>query len=324
MINKQKFTDPVRNDLEIFNDFFSENMKGKIWLLNVVTRYILKTKGKQLRPVLVFLTARLNGQVNESVYRAAAMIELMHTATLVHDDVVDESYERRGFFSINALWKNKISVLIGDFLLARGLLLAVKNSEFELLRIMSTAVEQMSEGELLQIEKSRLMNITEEVYYDIIKKKTAVLISACTAAGATASGANAADIEKMKNFGLNLGMAFQLKDDLFDYDYFAKTGKPSGNDLKEKKLTLPLIFVLKNAGFIERRRILSMINRHHHNPGKMSEVIGYVNDNGGLGYTRTKMLEYKDKALEILVSYPASEIREALIALTDYVVEREK
>ncbi len=273
---------------------------------------------------MVFLSAKLNGTINPSTYRAAALIELMHTATLVHDDVVDESYQRRGFFSINALWKNKIAVLVGDYLLARGLMLAVKNKEFELLGILSSAVENMSEGELLQIEKSKFLNITEEIYYEIIRKKTAVLIAACAAAGARSVKNEDAAVEQMRLFGENLGMAFQIKDDLFDYQQESVTGKPSGNDLKEKKLTLPLIHALSNVSWLEKRKYLSLIKTHHNNPERMKQVVDFVKEKGGIEYSTEKMYFYKHQATAILQNFPESEIKTAMLQLAEYITERKK
>lgn len=324
MSSSNPFLLPIKEELNEFNSYFSAEMKGNTWLLNVVTRYILKTKGKQLRPAMVFLSAKLNGTINPSTYRAAALIELMHTATLVHDDVVDESYQRRGFFSINALWKNKIAVLVGDYLLARGLMLAVKNKEFELLGILSSAVENMSEGELLQIEKSKFLNITEEIYYEIIRKKTAVLIAACAAAGARSVKNEDAAVEQMRLFGENLGMAFQIKDDLFDYQEESITGKPSGNDLKEKKLTLPLIYALSNVSWLEKRKYLSLIKNHHNNPERMKQVVNFVKEKGGIEYSTGKMYYYKQQAISILQNYPESEIKTAMLQLAEYITERKK
>jgi len=322
-VNKIKA--PIQGEMEKFEPFFRESMQSKVPLLNVIMNYILKRKGKQMRPMFVFLTSKmLKPNVENSTYTAASLIELLHTATLIHDDVVDEAYERRGFFSINALWKSKISVLVGDYLLSKGLLLAVDNNEFELLKIVSVAVKEMSEGELLQIQQSRKLKITEEIYFDIIRKKTAALIAACTACGAKSTGADEDLVEKMRLFGEHVGMAFQIKDDLLDYQNNGSIGKPSGNDIKEKKLTLPIIHVLKNASSSDHKRILSIVKRHNKNKKKVQEVIDFVIDNGGLDYTTQIMHEYCEKALDLLNDIPESESKESLIELVNYVVVRKK
>jgi len=320
-----KIKAPIKQEMEKFEPFFRASMQTKVPLLNVIMNYILRRKGKQMRPMFVFLTSKmLQGEVKESTYTAAALIELLHTATLIHDDVVDESYERRGFFSINALWKSKISVLVGDYLLSKGLLLAVDNNEFELLKLVSVAVKEMSEGELLQIQQSRKLNITEEIYSDIIRKKTAALISACTASGAKSSGADDEMVDKMRLFGEYVGMAFQIKDDLLDYQNNGNIGKPSGNDIKEKKLTLPIIHVLNHASGSDKKRILSIVKRHNKNKKKVQEVIDYVIENGGLDYSIEKMHEYRQKALDILKNIPDNESKQSMIDLVNYVVERKK
>jgi octaprenyl-diphosphate synthase len=275
-----------------------------------------------MRPAFVFLSAKLHGETNRSSHTAAAMIELLHTATLIHDDVVDEAYERRGFFSINALWKNKIAVLTGDFLLAKGLLLAVEEKEFDLLKIVSDSVQEMSEGELLQIEKSRKLNITEEVYFEIIRKKTATLISSCCGAGAKSAGADDKTVERMMLFGKYVGIAFQIKDDIFDYQSKNLIGKPTGNDIKEKKLTLPLIHVLNNVSSSDKKKYLRIINRHNNNSKKVKEVIDFVTKNGGIDYSHTKMIEYKQKALDILSEFPDSKAKQSLSELVEYTTER--
>jgi octaprenyl-diphosphate synthase len=275
--------------------------------------------------MFVFLTAKmLNDEVRESTFTAASLIELLHTATLIHDDVVDEAYERRGFFSINALWKSKISVLIGDYLLSKGLLLAVEHNEYELLKIVSVAVREMSEGELLQTQKSRKLNITEEIYYDIIRKKTASLIAACTACGAKSSGADDSLVDKMWQFGESLGMAFQIKDDLLDYQNNGSIGKPSGNDIKEKKLTLPIIYALENSSLSEKKKILSIVKRHNKDKRKVQEVIDFVIAKGGIEYASQRMNEYKEKALDLLEEMPQNVSKEALKELADYVANRKK
>ncbi len=299
-------------------------MKSAVPLLNIITNYILRRKGKQMRPMFVFLSAKLHGEIGESSYTAATLIEMLHTATLIHDDVVDDSLERRGFFSINALWKSKIAVLMGDYLLARGMLVAVENKEFELLEIVSGAVRDMSEGELLQIQKSRKLNITESEYFEIIRKKTATLIAACSACGTKSVGANGELVNKMKDFGENVGIAFQIKDDLFDYQKTGILGKPTGNDIKEKKITLPLIYSLANSESSEKRKILNLISRHNRNSLKVKEIIQFVQANGGIEYSVRKMNEYRDRALDILSQFPDNEAKNSLTALVHYTTSRDR
>lgn len=315
---------PIHEEMKKFNAFFNSSMKSTVPLLNIITSYLIRRKGKQMRPMFVFLSAKLHGDIGDSSYTAASLIELLHTATLIHDDVVDESYERRGFFSINALWKSKIAVLIGDYLLARGLLLAVENKEFELLEIVSVAVTEMSEGELLQIQKSRKLNITEDEYFQIIRKKTAALIAACAASGSKSVDANEEVVEHMKYFGENVGIAFQIKDDLFDYQKSDILGKPTGNDIKDKKITLPLIHALENTSSLERKQILNLIKRHNKNSAKVREVVEFVNKNGGIEYSIQKMNEYRDKALKVLDQFPDNEARRSLSELVNYTTNREK
>lgn len=315
---------PIEHDVNDFEPFFKKSMSSKVPLLDVITNYLYRRKGKQLRPMIVFLSAGLNGKISQSTYVAAGMIELLHTATLIHDDVVDEAYERRGFFSINALWRSKIAVLVGDYMLSRGLLLAIEKNEIELLRIMSEAVKDMSEGELLQIERSRKMDIDEETYYEIIKKKTASLLASCAANGASSVGSSPEAIQQMKDFGQYLGMAFQIKDDLFDYQPKGIIGKPTGNDIKEKKLTLPLIYSLSKSNSKEQSEILKLVRNSKKNPKAVERVIEFVQKKGGLEYTEKKMLEFKSKALEVLALYPESEFRSSLEKLTEYIVERSK
>jgi octaprenyl-diphosphate synthase len=315
---------PVSKELEAFEPFFRKSMSTQVPLLNIITNYILRRKGKQLRPIIVFLSAGLNGKISDSSFVAAGMIELLHTATLIHDDVVDEAYERRGFFSINALWRSKIAVLIGDFLLSKGLLLAIERDEVRLLRIMSEAVRAMSEGELLQIERSRRMDMDEATYYEIIRKKTATLIASCCANGATSAEASPESIGLMKEFGINLGMAFQIRDDLFDYQPKGIIGKPTGNDIKEKKLTLPLIHALSKSDKGERRQILEHVRKSRRESKSLDAVINFVRQKGGLEYTHARMNEFRDKAKALLMSFPESEYRQSLLLLTDYVVERDK
>jgi octaprenyl-diphosphate synthase len=312
---------PIANELDLFENKFKQAMKSNVALLDTIMTYIVKRKGKQVRPMFVFYCAKLFDNVNDATYRGASLVELLHTATLVHDDVVDDSDERRGFFSINALWKNKIAVLVGDYLLSKGLLLAIKNKDFNLLEIVSTAVEQMSEGELLQIEKARNLNLSEEIYFDIIRKKTASLIASCCAIGAASAGANAEQIEQMRLFGECIGIAFQIKDDLLDYGD-DDIGKPTGIDLKEKKLTLPIIYTINNADKATRNYIINSIKNHNTNKSRVAEVIKYVNEHDGIAYTRKVMIDYKEKALAILASQQNREIAEKLAMLVEYIIDR--
>ncbi len=315
---------PIREEMKQFDVLFRESMKSKVPLLNLVTQYILRRKGKQMRPMFVFLTARLYGEISSPAYTAASLIELLHTATLVHDDVVDHSNERRGFFSINALWRSKIAVLLGDYLLARGLLLSVEHREYDLLEIVSEAVREISEGELLQIQKTRKLNITEEEYFDIIRKKTATLIAACTACGARAAGQSPEEVERMKTFGEKVGIAFQIKDDLFDYQRGSLTGKPAGNDIQEKKLTLPLIHALREADGAERKKILSLVRGNRGNSRKVQEVIAFVRQNGGIDYATSVMNRYKQEALNLIGDIPESDAKASLIGLVEYTIARNK
>ena len=310
--------------MDLFENKFKDSLKSNVSLLDRIMHYIIKRKGKQMRPMFVFLTAKLFGKFEENTYRAASMIELLHTATLVHDDVIDEADFRRGFFSINALWKNKIAVLVGDFLLSRGLLLAVKNEEFELLKIMSTAVQDMSEGELLQIEKARKLDITEKVYFDIIRQKTAALIAACCASGANSVGEDKNTVETMRLFGEKAGIAFQIKDDLFDYTQSTFIGKPTGIDIREQKMTLPLIYTLNNVSKKEKNNIINIVKNHHENDKKVAELIELVKENGGLNYAENVMIKYRDEALEILNQFDDNEARKSLELLLNYVVNRKK
>jgi octaprenyl-diphosphate synthase len=311
--------------MELFETKFREAMSSQVALLNRITYYIVNRKGKQMRPMFVFLTAKLlnDGEVNERTYRGASVIELIHTATLVHDDVVDESNKRRGFFSINALWKNKIAVLVGDYLLSKGLLLSIDNGDFDLLRIISLAVREMSEGELLQIEKTRRLDITEEVYYDIIRQKTATLIAACCSLGACSVQPDSPDVEVFRKFGELCGMAFQIKDDLFDYGD-KKIGKPTGIDIKEQKMTLPLIHVLNNCSASEKKWLINSVKNHNKDKKRVKEVIALVKDKGGLEYAIQKMHSFKEEALELLSAYPSSEYKTALELMVNYVVDRKK
>jgi len=311
--------------MELFEQKFYESMSSRVALLNRITYYIVNRKGKQMRPMFVFLTAKLlnNGEVNERTYRGASVIELIHTATLVHDDVVDDSNKRRGFFSVNALWKNKIAVLVGDYLLSKGLLLSIDNGDFDLLRIISVAVREMSEGELLQIEKARRLDITEEVYYEIIRQKTATLIAACCSLGACSVKPDTRDVETFRRFGELIGMAFQIKDDLFDYGE-ERIGKPTGIDIKEQKMTLPLINVLNKCSKQERNWLINSIKNHNKDKKRVKEVIAFVKKNGGLDYAVEKMLAYKEEALTLLNTYPDSDYKDSLILMVNYVVDRKK
>tara|TARA_R110000822_G_scaffold3256_17_gene14555 strand:+ start:2036 stop:3013 length:978 start_codon:yes stop_codon:yes gene_type:complete len=317
--------EPINQEMELFEKKFYESMSSKVALLNRITYYIVNRKGKQMRPMFVFLTAKLlnNGEVNERTYRGASVIELIHTATLVHDDVVDDSNKRRGFFSVNALWKNKIAVLVGDYLLSKGLLLSIDNGDFDLLRIISVAVREMSEGELLQIEKARRLDITEEVYYDIIRQKTATLIAACCSLGACSVRPDSPDVESFRKFGELIGMAFQIKDDLFDYGE-ERIGKPTGIDIKEQKMTLPLIYVLNKCSKAEKKWLINSIKNHNKDKKRVKEVIAFVKANGGLEYAVKKMLAYKEEALALLNTYPDSEYKSSLELMVNYVVDRKK
>ncbi|KAB2917206.1 MAG: polyprenyl synthetase family protein [Bacteroidetes bacterium] len=314
---------PIEQELAVFETKFRQSMKSKVSLLDTIMTYIVKRKGKQMRPMFVLFTAKLNGGISEATHRGAALVELLHTATLVHDDVVDDSYQRRGFFSINALWKNKIAVLVGDYLLSRGLLLAVTNKDFHLLEIVSDAVQKMSEGELLQIEKARKLNLVEDIYFDIITKKTASLIASCCAIGAASVIDDAEKIEQMRDFGEKIGIAFQIKDDLFDYGA-DDIGKPTGIDIKEKKLTLPLIYALNNAPNDVKRKLVYIIKNENTNTRKVKEVVDYVHKSGGIEYATTVMNRYKAEALEILSKFPDNEARTSLQQLVDYVIDRKK
>ncbi len=308
--------------MDLFEGKFKDALKSNVSLLDRIMHYIIKRKGKQMRPMFVFLSAKLFGKFSENTYRAASMIELLHTATLVHDDVIDESNLRRGFYSISALWKNKIAVLVGDFLLSRGLLLAVKNKEFDLLKIMSIAVQDMSEGELLQIEKARKLDITEEIYYEIIRKKTATLIAACCESGANSIGVNKDLIEKMRIFGENAGMAFQIKDDLFDYKKRTYIGKPTGIDIRQQKMTLPLIYTLNNSDKKTKKNVINIFKNHYKNDRKVAELIKLVKINGGLEYAEKKMYQFHKNAIDVLSGFEENEAKKSLILLLDYVVNR--
>lgn len=315
----------VAPEMKIFEEKFRNAMKSDVALLDKITHYIIKRKGKQMRPMFVFLTAKmLNEKVEENSYVAASLIELLHTATLVHDDVVDDANERRGFFSVNALWKNKIAVLVGDYLLSQGLLLSVGNQQYRLLQIMSQAVKDMSEGELLQIEKARKLDITEEVYYEIIRQKTAALISACCASGAASITNDEETIVKMTKFGELIGMAFQIKDDIFDYGDDQNIGKPTGNDIRERKMTLPLIYALNHSSKEVKNQLIRIVKKHNENPKKVKEAIKMVIEAGGVQYAHKKMMEYRQEALALVADIPDNEAKRTLIGLVDYTVNRLK
>ena len=316
---------PIAAEMTLFEDKFFASMSSKVALLNRITYYIVNRKGKQMRPMFVFLTAKMlgGGQVQERTYRGASVIELIHTATLVHDDVVDDSDKRRGFFSINALWKNKIAVLVGDYLLSKGLLLCIDHDDFDLLKIISVAVREMSEGELLQIEKARRLDITEAVYYEIIRQKTATLIAACCALGAASVAPGTEAVERMRKFGSLIGMAFQIKDDLFDYGT-KSIGKPLGIDIKEQKMTLPLIHALQQATAADKAWMINTVKKHHKDKRKVQQLINKVKELGGLRYATQQMSAYRDEALALLATFPASEYKDALALMVNYVVDREK
>ena len=321
-VRLQDIKAPINNELDIFEKKFRLSMKSKVPLLDTIMTYIVKRKGKQLRPMFVLLTSRIFGEINERTYRGAALVELLHTATLVHDDVVDESYERRGLFSINALWKNKIAVLVGDYLLSKGLLLALRNKDYDMLDILSDAVEQMSEGELLQIEKARRLDITEDIYYDIISKKTASLIASCCGIGTASTSKDEKTTEHMRAFGLKVGIAFQIKDDLFDYGS-ADIGKPTGIDIKEKKMTLPLIYSLSQANRSEKRRIINIVKNNDNDPKKVNEVISFVVNNGGITYAENAMKTHLQEALAMLNAIQGNEEAKRNVAqLVQFVIDR--
>jgi octaprenyl-diphosphate synthase len=322
----EKIKQPIVAEMELFESKFHQSMSSKVALLNRITYYIVNRKGKQMRPMFVFLCAKManDGHVNDRTYRGASVIELIHTATLVHDDVVDDSNRRRGFFSINALWKNKIAVLVGDYLLSKGLLLSIDNDDFDLLKIISIAVREMSEGELLQIEKARRLDITEDIYYEIIRQKTATLIAACCSLGVCAvKPEDKALVDRMRKFGELIGMAFQIKDDLFDYTDEA-IGKPTGIDIKEQKMTLPLIHVLNQCTPKEKKWLINTIKNHNTDKKRVKEVIAFVKNNQGLSYAESQMKYFQKKALELLEVFPESDYKSSLILMVNYVIERKK
>lgn len=315
---------PIKQEMDAFEPKFRSYMASKVALLDRITYYIIKRKGKQLRPMLVFLTAKMFGEVGESTYRGAALVELMHTATLVHDDVVDDSDKRRGFFSLNALWKNKVAVLVGDYLLSRVLLLSVENKEYQLLELVSSAVRDMSEGELLQIEKARRLDITEDIYFDIITKKTASLIASCCAVGTASVSSDPELIAKMREFGECLGIAFQIKDDLFDYEEESKIGKPTGIDIKEQKMTLPLIYALQNSSKKDKRFMINVVKRHNRDRKKVLEVMKMVRESGGINYAQKTMEDFYQKALNLLDGLFENDASKSLRDLSAYVIARSK
>jgi octaprenyl-diphosphate synthase len=324
MIGIEKIKQSIVAELEIFDRQFKQTLKSDVFLLNLITRYVLKTKGKQIRPILVMLSARLFGEIGPKTYTAASLVELLHTTSLVHDDVVDDANERRGAFSVYALWKSKTSVLFGDYLLARGLMLSVDNEAYDLLRIVSVAVKEMCEGELLQLQHARKQDITQEAYFRIIYKKTAALISACTEAGAQSGGATPEQLEQMRQFGNYLGLIFQIKDDLFDYQPYGITGKPAGNDIKEKKFTLPLIHALQQASHSEKKQILKLINSSAFDSEKLKTIAGFVEEKGGLEHCRTTMNELAQKATAIIDTFPPSDAATALKEAVDYTINRNR
>ena len=321
----ERIKQPISFEMELFEKKFRLSMSSKVALLNRITHYIVNRKGKQMRPMFVFLSAKMvaDGELSERTYRGASVIELIHTATLVHDDVVDDSNQRRSFFSINALWKNKIAVLVGDFLLSKGLLVCIDNNDFDLLKIISVAVREMSEGELLQIEKARTLDITEAIYYNIIRQKTATLIAACCSLGAASVKPNSKDIEILRKFGELIGMAFQIKDDLFDYGT-QKIGKPTGIDIKEQKMTLPLIYTLNNCSKKDRDWIVNSIKRYNKDPKRVKSVINFVKDKGGLDYAVSKMKDFQTQALALIQHYPDTNYKMALEMMVNYVIDRNK
>lgn len=315
---------PVEDHLMVFEKKFEQAVYSDVYLLNKITKYIIKRKGKQIRPLLVFLSSKMFADINDTSHHAAALIELLHTATLLHDDVVDNSNERRGFFSVYALWKSKATVLVGDFLLAKGLLLSVQNKSYRILEIVSDAVREMSEGELLQLDKSRKLDITEKVYYDIITKKTASLIAACCASGAAAVTQDEAVIDKMKQLGYLIGIAFQIKDDLLDYESSDITGKPSGIDIQEQKMTLPVIYALQRANHSDRKKMIGIFKNYNEDADKIKWMIDKIIELGGIEYAKMRMKEYHDQSVELLCTFPESDARKSMELLINYTIERIK
>ncbi len=323
MLSINEIKKPIAADIDVFEEKFKSSMHSSVPLLDRITHYIVKRKGKQIRPMFVFFSSSACGGISEATHRAASLVELLHTASLVHDDVVDNSYQRRGFFSINALWKNKIAVLVGDYLLSKGLLLSLEHDDFQVLKIVSEAVRQMSEGELLQMEKVRRMDIDEKIYYEVIRQKTASLIAACCAAGAAAANADAETVEKMRLFGEKTGIAFQIKDDMFDFGT-DDVGKPLGIDIKEKKMTLPLIYALNTTNGTEKKRIINLVKNHNNDVDKIAQIIKFVKDSGGLQYADSQMKKYQEEAFEILNTMPDGDARRGLEQLVRFTTERNK
>jgi octaprenyl-diphosphate synthase len=323
MMTIKEIKAPINKELEAFEDVFRDKMRSKVPLLDKITHYIVKRKGKQMRPMFVFLSAKMLGEINEDTYNSAALVELLHTATLVHDDVVDDANERRGFFSVNALWKNKIAVLVGDYLLSKVLLLSIENKTYRSLEVVARAVREMSEGELLQIEKARRLDIDEETYFEVIRQKTASLISTCCEAGAI-SVQREDEAERMRKFGELVGLAFQIKDDIFDYGSPGNIGKPTGNDIREQKMTLPLIYTLNKVDKKTRAELVNIVKRHNENPKKVRRAINLVIDNGGIEFAHKRMMEIKEEALALIASIPDNPSKHSLIGLVEYTVHREK
>ena len=319
----EEIKNPIRQEMKLFEKKFQESMRSEVFLLDKITRFILKTKGKQIRPMFVFLCAKLVGEITEKTYRGASMIELIHTATLVHDDVVDESFKRRGFFSTTALWKNKIAVLVGDYLLSKSVIISTENQDFDILAVISKTIREMSEGELLQLEKSRKLDITEDVYYEVIRKKTATLIAACCEVGVISNNVNVELAQKIRDFGTYTGIAFQIKDDLFDYLKKNATGKPVGIDIKEKKLTLPLIYAMNSVKKDKRKYYFNIVKNHSHETGKVNELMEFVKKSGGISYAEKVMLNYQIKALEILDEFPDNEAKKSLQLMLNYIIKRD-
>lgn len=323
MNSVKEIMSPVKSEMVEFENRFRASMKSKVPLLDKVTHYIIRRKGKQMRPLFILLTSKMLGEVNDKTYDAATLVELLHTASLVHDDVVDDANERRGFFSVNALWKNKIAVLVGDYMLSKVLLLSIEKNNTDLLEVVARAVREMSEGELLQIEKARKLNITEDIYYEVIRQKTASLIATCCEAGALSAGRH--DLaETMKNFGEKIGIAFQLKDDIFDYGEPGDIGKPTGLDIRERKMTLPLIYTLNNSTPEIRKELINIVKNHNENPKKVKRAIQLVIDNGGIDYAHSKMMEYKNDALELIKDIPDSPAKQSILGLVEYTTKRTK
>lgn len=323
MMSVKEIMAPVSQEMDDFEDKFRESLASKVALLDKVTHYVVKRKGKQMRPLFVFLTAKMLGNVNEKTYDAATLIELLHTATLVHDDVVDDANERRGFFSVNALWKNKIAVLVGDYMLSKILILSIEKDNTAILEVVARAVKEMSEGELLQIEKARRLDITEEVYYDVIRQKTASLISSACEAAALSTG-RAEERNNMRKFGELIGMAFQIKDDIFDYGEPGNIGKPTGLDIRERKMTLPLIYALNNSTPDVRKELINIVKNHNENPKKVRRAVDLVIENGGIEYAHKKMIEFREEAIQLINKYPDSDSKKSLLGLVEYTTERKK